>query len=193
VPPAAPPTEPEAPAGPPDEPTVVVPGERPGRPWAKVLAGLFVLATVGFWFWLILLAPDQVPPDRMDDPAFAEQAEGVCEAAQDEVDALPPARDAAGPEERAEQVTTSTAVLQAMVDDLRVDAPTEGRDGEMVQEWLGDWETYLGDRLAYADALADGGDPQFQLTAKEGDQITEAIDGFADANDMLSCSTPLDV
>jgi hypothetical protein len=193
VPPAAPPTDADA-AGPlPDEPTVVVPGERPGRLWAKVLGGLFLMATVGFWFWLILLAPEQEPPDQLDDPAFAAAAEDVCATAQDDVEALPTAREADSPEERATQITTSTAVLQAMVDELRADAPTAGRDGEMTEEWLGDWETYLGDRTRYADQLAEGDDVQFQLTPKEGDQVTEAVDGFAEANDMPSCSTPLDV
>jgi hypothetical protein len=106
---------------------------------------------------------------------------------------VPGAREADTPQERAEQITTSTVILQQMVDDLGVDAPTSGRDGEMVEEWLGDWETYLGDRLRHAERLAAGDDVQFQLTAKEGDQVTEAVDGFATANDMESCSTPLDV
>ncbi|OWY59847.1 hypothetical protein B7486_72370, partial [cyanobacterium TDX16] len=147
VPPTAPSTDAEAPDGAPDEPTVVVPGERAPRTWAKVLAGLFVLGTVGFWFWLILLAPDQEPPDKLDDPTFAEAAEPVCTEAQADVEDVPGAREAETPQERAEQITASTAILQQMVDDLRADAPTAGRDGEMVEEWLGDWETYLGDRL----------------------------------------------
>jgi hypothetical protein len=193
VPPAAPPTDPDTTGATPAERTVVVPGERPGRLWAKVLAGLFLLATLGFWTWLILLAPDQEPPDQLDDPAFAVAAEDICAAAQDDVEALPTAREADSPEERSTQITTSTAVLQQMVDDLAVEAPTAGRDGEMVAEWLGDWDTYLGDRARYAEQLAAGDDVQFQLTAKEGDQVTEAVDGFAEANDMPSCSTPLDV
>jgi hypothetical protein len=193
VPPIALPTDTEAPGGAPDEPTVVVPGERPPRIWAKVLAALFVLGTVAFWFWLILLAPEQDPPDQLDDATFAEAAEPVCAEAQADVDDVPGAREADTPQERAEQITTSTVILQQMVDDLGVDAPTSGRDGEMVEEWLGDWETYLGDRLRHAERLAAGDDVQFQLTAKEGDQVTEAVDGFATANDMESCSTPLDV
>jgi hypothetical protein len=193
VPPTAPPTDTEAPGRAPDEPTVVVPGERPARTWAKVLAALFVLGTVAFWFWLILLAPEQDPPDKLDDATFAEAAEPVCAEAQSDVDDVPGAREADTPEERAEQIVTSTVVLEQMVDELGVDAPTSGRDGEMVEEWLGDWEIYLGDRLRHAERLAVGDDVQFQLTAKEGDQITEAVDGFATANDMESCSTPLDV
>lgn len=172
---------------------MAVPGERPATRWGRLLGGLFVVATVGFWGWLIFLAGDQDPPDRMDDPTFAESAEPTCATAQAAVEEVPGARQAADPQERAEQIETSTAILGRMVDELRADAPTAGRDGRMVAEWLDDWETYLGDRLRYAGQLAEGQDVQFQLTAKAGDQITEAVDGFADANDMGSCATPLDV
>lgn len=182
-----------APSPPTDPPPVEVPGERPGRTWAKVLAGIFLVISVGFWLWLIFLADEQTPPDRMDDPAFAEAAEPICSAGQDAVDALPPARTADTPEERAVVLEEANGELQAMVDELRAIAPTTGRDGDMVQEWLDDWEVYLGDRSRHAERLAAGEDPRFQLTAKSGDQITEAIDGFAEANEMDSCTTPLDV
>lgn len=196
MPPAAPPSEPTAPGPPPDptsEPPLLAPNERPPTRIGRLLAVVFVVGAVGFWFWLIVLAPEQEPRDRLDDPAFAETAEAICTDAREAVDELPAARSAATPQERAVILTDATAIFQTMVDDLRAEAPAEGRDGSILAEWLDDWEVYLGDRTAYADELAAGEDVPFTLTAKAGDQITEAIDGLADANDMDACATPLDV
>ena len=188
MPSTAPPAEP-----PPAPQTSRVPGERPASRIGRTLAAVFVLGAVGFWFWLILLAPEQEPPDRLDDPTFAEAAEGTCADAIEAVEDLPTARSADSPQERAEVLTEATAILQGMVDELRTDVPEGERDGRIVRLWLDDWDVYLDDRTDYAEQLAAGDDVPFTLTAKEGDQITEAIDGLADANDMLSCSTPLDV
>lgn len=159
----------------------------------RVAAVVLAVVIFGFWTWLIFLAPEQEPRDRLDDPAFAEEAEGVCAAAQAEVADIAPAYTAEVPEDRAVLVDEGTVALRAMVADLRTFAPEDGRDGDMVQEWLDDWGTYLGDRDAWSAQLAAGEDVQFTLTPKGGDQITEALDGFAEANDMDACSTPLDV
>jgi hypothetical protein len=159
----------------------------------RVIAGLVVVAIFAFWIYVILLAPTPDPVDKLDDPAFAAAAEPICAATQEAILDLPSPQSAGSPEERAVLVDDGTALLRAMVADLDTEAPEGGRDGRLVGLWLDDWEVYLSDRDDYAAELAAGEDVQFTLTAKQGDQITEPLDGFAESNDMDSCSTPLDV
>jgi hypothetical protein len=79
-----------------------------------------------------------------------------------------------------------------MVDDLEPLAP-DGEDGEVVAEWIADWRTYLQDRRTYAEALREDPDARLFVTAKDHEQVTEYIDGFAADNDMPACATPIDV
>ena len=67
-------------------------------------------------------------------------------------------------------------------------------DGRITGLWLDDWETYIGDRERYADALAEGDEAELLVTARAtGGQITETIDHFAEINNMEDCAVPLDV
>ncbi|WP_446921478.1 hypothetical protein, partial [Klebsiella pneumoniae] len=75
--------------------------------------------------YLFLLADPNVP-DQLEDQAFVEDGEPICEAAVDAVDELPDAREAETPEERAPVVEQANGILATMVDDLRAIAPTEG-------------------------------------------------------------------
>ena len=58
--------------------------------------------------------------------------------------------------------------------------------------WLEDWDTYLTDRVEFAEALTAGEDAELLITARGAAQITVTLDHFAMVNDMLACSTPLD-
>ena len=80
-----------------------------------------------------------------------------------------------------------------MVAELRALDVADAEGARIVSLWLDDWDVYLGDRSRHADLLRAGEDTAFVVTEKDGNQITEPIDVFADVNDMLSCATPLDV
>jgi hypothetical protein len=90
-------------------------------------------------------------------------------------------------------VADANVILVAMVDELAELAPTEGRDARLIEAWLEDWDTYLGDRERYADELLAGEPAELLVTARGTDQITETVDRFAAINDMVSCEVPLDV
>ncbi len=118
----------------------------------------------------------------------------MCAAAADELDELPPAREAETPQDRAPVVDEANTILLEMVEDLRTIAPSEGSDARVTRLWLEDWDTYLGDRDAYVQALAAGEEAELLVTAREeGGQITETIDHFAEINNMEDCAVPLDV
>jgi hypothetical protein len=172
-------------------------GTGPRRTWStgRVVVAVLVAGMVALWAYVLYLAIGpgrQPPPDRLDDPAFARAAEARCDAALDEVAALPRADAATSAAERADVVAEANDALAAMLDDLEHRVPA-GEDGRLVRAWLADWRTYLGDREAYAVALRTDPDARLLVSAKDNDQVTEHLDGFAADNHMPACATPLDV
>jgi hypothetical protein len=168
-----------------------------GRRWTagRVLVRVAIVLMVAMWAYVLYLALGpgrQPPPDRLDDPTFATDAQAICDAAHDDVDELPPAVEAESAAERAEIVAQANARFDEMIDDLEGIAPS-GEDGELVLEWIADWRTYLRDRADYVDALRVDADAQLLVTAKDREQITEYIDAFSADNRMIACATPIDV
>ena len=97
---------------------------------------------------------------------------------------------------RAEVIAQANGSLRTMLADLRANAPaaTSGNDGRMIDEWLTDWNTYMGDRERYVTALEADSTARFYVTEKtKGQQITKPIDFFATYNDMPNCVTPGDL
>lgn len=151
---------------------------------------LFAVFWIGATVWFF----GDENPDLLEDREWVADAEALCAETRDELDWLPQARDAGDMADRANQIEASTAVLAEMTADLAASAP-EGDDGELVGLWLVSWETYLGDRLAHADALRAGEDRQFRVTVdpERGDGVDALLDTFADRNRMPSCGDPLDI
>jgi len=179
---------------PPPSPTDEATDARRATPIRVVLV-LVILAMAGIWVYILYLAfgPGRQPPvDRLEDLAFAPAAQARCSQALDEVDLLPDATEARDADERAEVIEEANARFDAMLTDLVALAP-DGEEGDMVAAWVTDWRTYLDDRQAYADALREDPDAQFLVSARDNEQITEYIDGFAADNQMPACGTPLDV
>ena len=164
-------------------------GWTPGR----VIGILLVLGMAGFWLWAFLWSP-RGHPDELDDPAFTVAAEARCAVAVEEVRAVPSADQATDLDDRADQLVITTGILDEMVSDLRAQAPSPTiRDGELVDAWLDDWDTYIADRFIYIERLRAGEDTIFEVTARDGDQITAPLDLFATINRMPSCQAPGDV
>ncbi len=161
----------------------------------RVLARVAVALMVGMWGYVLYLAIGpgrQPPPDRLADPTFATEAQAICSGALDDVAQLPAAVSAESAAERAGIVARANARFATMLDDLDGIVPA-GEDGDLVEQWLADWRTYLGDRSDFVDALRTDPDAQLLVTAKDQDQITEFIDAFSADNRMTACATPIDV
>ena len=164
-------------------------GWTPGR----IIGILLILGMAAFWLWAFLWSP-RGHPDELDDPAFTVAAETRCATALEELREVPSAGQAADLNDRADQLVITTDILAAMVADLREGAPSPTiRDGELVSRWLDDWDTYIADRNIYIDRLRAGEDRIFEVTARDGDQITSPLDLFATINRMPSCQAPGDV
>jgi hypothetical protein len=170
--------------------------ERPDPPRRvtpyRVTAVLILLFVFGIWTYA-LTRPAKPPPDKLDDASFAVRAQEVCAGTVTALEALPQAFQTSTADERASVVSQSDDELATMLATLRSFVPTAERDQRMLNEWLGDWETYLGNRHAYVNRLREDGDARIFVAEKDGRQITVAIDRFAEVNDMPSCQTPKDV
>ncbi|HEX9995310.1 MAG TPA: hypothetical protein VGB14_20480 [Acidimicrobiales bacterium] len=171
-------------------------GRRPRRPWTagRVAAAVVIAALVAMWAYAFSGAASHESPLRVADRRWADGAAEACAPMVAAIDALPPANTARTPQERAEVLRRANAEVAATIDRLAaVPPPADAEDARMVERWLADWRTYLGDRDAYADLLAAGRDERFTLTAVNGDAITEQMDDFALYNDLPDCETPGDV
>ena len=176
-------------------PTLAEPPTR--RRWSpgRVVVALLVVGMVAMWVYVLYLAfgpGRQAPPDRLSDPAFATAAQARCDAAHAVVGQLPTANLAPDATAQAAIVDQANAEFSSMLDDLEAIVPS-GEDGTLVEEWLADWRTYLGDRERYADALRSDPDARLLVTPKDREQITMYLDAFAADNKMIACATPLDV
>ena len=162
---------------------------------AKLQLGL-VVASLAFWGailgWTLVADPGH-PPDYLEDRRFPTAAEPVCAAAMAEVESFGNATAVGSIEERADLVDRQDEVFTEMIADLRRLPRPEGEQGEWVEAWLADWETHIADREAWAARLHDGEDPPFVETARGSDRVSEAVDGFAEVNEMPSCATFNDV
>ncbi len=163
--------------------------------WAKVQLLIVVLigaGWIGIWTWTVAVDPGD-PPDFLDDRSYPEAAEPICAVAVEEVRELGNPAFVDTPEERADLVDRQGAVFAGMVDELDDLPRPDGEQGGWIEAWLADWEIHLDDRAAWAARLHAGDDPPFVETARGNDQISEAIDRFAEVNEMPSCATLGDV
>lgn len=163
-------------------------GRRLGLSIGIAVLVLFAVFWIGATIWFF----GDENPDWLQDREWVADAEARCAEARNELDRLPQALDAVGSADRADQIEASTAVLADMTADLAASAP-DGDDGELVGLWLGTWDTYLDDRLAYAEAFRSGEDRQFWVSVERGEGVDALLDAFADRNRMPSCGDPLDV
>lgn len=176
--------EPAVPQGP--------PARRGARPLV-VLGVVVFLAMIAFWAWIFSGAPKATNRDRLEDRAWAEDAEETCAATRGRIDERTHEAGPRTPDERAADVHAATDDLEAMLDDLRSPLPDGDGDVDVVEPWLADWEQLLEDRRTYAEALRTDEDARFLTTEKFGDPLDRVVQTFAEVNDMPSCAPAADV
>jgi hypothetical protein len=183
---AAPPT---APPAPPDE------TDAGGRGWGlgRVLGVAVALALAVFWIWIFSGAPRKQNPDYLEDRAWVERTEATCATTVARIDELPAASESEDHVERAAVVARANDELDRMLDRIAADPPKPAADREVVEPWLADWRTYLGDRRDYAERLREDPDARLLVDEKFGDQIETVITTFTEVNRMISCAPPGDV
>lgn len=159
----------------------------------RVAIVVLVLGLTGMWIYALWGKPDV--PGQLADHAFPEAAEPICRAARAEVEALPKAQETRDPNSRADVLDKANQDLDQMLAALRTHVPATEPAHTMVAEWLADWQTYVNDRKAYTAQLRTDPNVRFAVTQSERDnsQINNALNRFADINNMASCETPDDL
>lgn len=154
----------------------------------RVLFFLGITAFAAFWFWALFLI-DKTAINKIEDRAWAERAEGICEPVKLAVRRLDleATGDLAG---RADLVEESTDMMSAMLDDLIAVEPADAKGQAIIPDWIADYRTLLQDRYNYAERLRNGENVPYTETPVQGVPITERIETFAGDNEMPSCAPP---
>ncbi len=159
------------------------------------LIGFGVFAT--FWIWALFFASKE-GVNRIEDRAWVESAQSICETAADERTALAnyTRLDEGGAElilQRAEIVDEATDTLERMLYSLEA-LPLTGEKGQaIIPLWIDEYRTYLGDRRNYTAQLRESGENlPFYETANQI-PISERLATFAADNEMPACKPPLDL
>lgn len=162
---------------------------------AIALVGFGVFAT--FWIWALFFASKE-GVNRVEDRAWVESAQSICETAADERTALAnyTRLDEGGAElirQRADIVDEATDTLERMLNSLEA-LPLTGEKGQaIIPLWIDEYRTYLGDRRNYAAQLRESGENlPFYETANQI-PISERLATFAADNEMPACKPPLDL
>ena len=165
---------------------------------ARVLGGLGALAFAAFWVWALFFASKE-PINQIGDTLWAERAEQICAAAEQDRLALADFREMQGASaqlvrERADIVDRATDVIEEMLDDVVAVVPDDAKGRALVPQWEAEYRIYIGDRRAFADRLRETGenDPFYESQA-EGLPISERLETFAGDNKMPSCAPPRDL
>ena len=162
---------------------------------AIALIGFGVFAT--FWIWALFFASKE-GVNRVEDRAWVESAQSICETAADERTALAnyTRLDEGGAElirQRADIVDEATDTLERMLNSLEA-LPLTGEKGQaIIPLWIDEYRTYLGDRRTYTEQLRESGENlPFYETANQI-PISERLATFAADNEMPACKPPLDL
>ena len=106
---------------------------------------------------------------------------------------LPNANTAKSAAERADVIDRANAELRDMLATISLLPTGDVHDTNLITLWLTDWRQYVVDRDDFSHALRSNPGATFGVTARDGQQITRAMDAFAGRNRMPSCATPDDV
>lgn len=172
--------------------------EAPSRPFWRRVQWIALAGCVAFWGGILAWTMWGDHPDHLvtyvEDRTFPTAAEQVCATAVEDIRALGREPIADSALERAETVDLSNTILRAMILDLRaLPRPADADEAAWVAQWLDDWDAHIADRQRWADGLRDGENEPFTETARDGEQISQFVDFFAEANEMESCETTHDV
>ena len=137
--------------------------------------------------------------NRIGDESWMARSEARCLIAENDrfamenLDRLDPTS-RADLNKKADIVTIATDSLEAAIDDIEADVPSDPKGKAIVPEWIREYRIYLEDRRDFIEALRTAERrPYFAETEIEGVPVSERIGKFARENDMRTCQPPLDL
>lgn len=150
------------------------------------------------WVYAFGFAPRE-SVNRIGDIAWMARAEARCLIAENERFALenlsrldPTNR--ADLNKKADIVTIATNSLEAAINDIAKDIPSDPKGRAIVPKWIREYRIYIEDRRDFIESLRTSSRrPYFAETEVEGVPISERLGKFARENDMKKCQPPLDL
>jgi len=153
---------------------------------------------VAMWVYAFGFAPRE-SINRIGDQQWSARAERRCAAAEArrfEMQDLSPMDpdDSGALRRKAGIVERATDDLEAVIDEIEGDRPTDAKGRAIVPDWIADYRVYISDRRLFVDRLRSlPTRPNFNETDVGGVPVSERINKFARENDMKSCQTPYDL
>lgn len=150
------------------------------------------------WVYAFIFAPRE-SINKIGDEAWKVRSQAACMEAEDQRFAMQDLtemdpNDVAALKKKADFVDKATDSLEAAINKIANDTPTDAKGKAIVPAWISDYRTYIKDRRAFAVALRTSTRrPFFAETEVDGVPISERIGKFARENNMKACQPPLDL
>jgi hypothetical protein len=164
------------------------------KPWLKIVLGIIVAGLAAMWIYAFFFASRE-NVNSLNDGEWTKRAEVECAAADKALTKLPtvPLLTDLSPEaltERAVVLDQSNEILDAMLDTLEATEPNDAEGARIAKLWLGDYRTYLNDRVEYSIGLRNATVTEFGESTIDNMPITNFINDVARQNRMPSCQAP---
>ena len=160
----------------------------------SVICGLIA----AMWVYAFIFAPRE-SINKIGDDAWKARSQAACMEAENQrfsmqdLSKMDP-KDVTALKKKADLVDRATDSLEAAINKIAKDVPSDAKGKAIVPAWIADYRTYIKDRRAFAVALRTATRrPYFAETEVEGVPISERIGKFARENDMKACQPPLDL
>jgi hypothetical protein len=164
---------------------------------ARTVIGTCIIGLIAMWIYAFGFASKE-SVNKIEDQAWADRAEGICNQAESERLALADLRQISDAglnalTERAAIIDKATDTLENAINAISTVGPTDAKGKAIVPLWISDYRQLIVDRREYADQLRSGENVPFSETMIEGLPISEKISTFAADNRMSSCKVPMDL
>jgi hypothetical protein len=173
------------------------PADRPPRTWVRWVIAAACLPILAMWIYAFGFASKKATV-HLDDKAWTQRAESICEAANEQRDQLFDARKITdvGSDalvQRATIVDQATDIIEQMLNEIVAIQPDSSADRALVAQWEGYYRTLIQDRRTYTQGLRDGKANQFNETVVDDEPLSSYLDDFAKPNYMPECVSPNDL
>ena len=163
----------------------------------RSVIGTCIVGLLAMWIYAFGFASKE-SVNKIDDQAWADRAEGICNQAETQRLALADLRQISDAgvnalTERAEIIDKATDTLERAINVISEIEPTDAKGKAIVPLWISDYRQLIVDRREYANQLRNGENVPFSETMIEGLPISEKISTFAADNRMASCKVPMDL
>jgi len=154
-----------------------------------------MVASFGIWGYAYSGQANRPLPDRLDESAFRNNAEIICQQALEEIELVPGAAKASDPADRRAQIFETTARFEQMLVELEDIVSGSDRDRQIINDWLDDWRVVIDDRYRFADAIIEDPDNAryLQTDTGVGERLDKRLTRLSLANNMPACGSPTDV